>query len=617
MNLEEEAEYCTENLLANKTASDYGIKDMSISEFSKLTNQLTGEVEKIYGLTPLQEGMLFYNLEDENSTSYVFQNVIKMESEADAAVMEESLRLLSERYDVLRTAIIYHGLSEPKQVVYRERKPELNIIEAKDEEENRRIIEKDVERGFVLDKDPLFRVTILKCNGKTRLLITTHHIITDGWCINLLFTKLISYYDRLKKNPETKSEIEKEIKAERATEGEYSDYIKWIDGKSTDGAREYWSSLLNGYDNVAEIKPIEKPEASKKQMDRKVVTISRQTTEKLIKYAEEHESTINTLSEAAIGIVLQGYTGSDDVVFGKVVSGRNAPIKSIDQIVGLFINTIPVRVTAEKDTTVTELIEAQQRQGTESTGYDYCSLAEIQSETYQGSNLIKVIFAFENYNSGLQGDEIKSSESEGIAFSLEERREQTNYPIALNAFVDDGELIFDAMYDPNEYCDGEIVQLLNRICLVIESMVEKPDQKVKAVSMLTEEEKTQILGEFNDTAAEYPRNKTVVDLFEEQVRKTPEHVAVAYRDKQLTYAELNARANQIAGKLREMGIRPNDNVALLMNRGLEMIVGIFAVLKAGAAYVPIHTMYPEERVRMILADCGAMVLLTDERREVF
>ena len=334
LNLEEEAEYCTENLLANKTASDYGLKDMSISEFSKLTNQLTGEVEKIYGLTPLQEGMLFYNLEDENSTSYVFQNVIKMESEADAAVMEESLRLLSERYDVLRTAIIYHGLSEPKQVVYRERKPELNIIEAKDEEENRRIIEKDVERGFVLDKDPLFRVTILKCNGKTRLLITTHHIITDGWCINLLFTKLISYYDRLKKNPETKSEIEKEIKAERATEGEYSDYIKWIDGKSTDGASEYWNSLLNGYDNVAEIKPIEKPEASKKQMDRKVVTISRQATEKLIKYAEEHESTLNTLSEAAIGIVLQGYTGSDDVVFGKVVSGRTATIKGIDKMVG-------------------------------------------------------------------------------------------------------------------------------------------------------------------------------------------------------------------------------------------------------------------------------------------
>ena len=347
-----------------------------------------------------------------------------------------------------------------------------------------------------------------------------------------------------------------------------------------------------------------KAESTEEQMREVWANVDIATTEKIKNVAERVGSTINTVAETAVGIMLQSYSGSKDVVFGKVVSGRNADIPGIEDIVGLFINTIPVRVTAENGETVTELIKRQQKKSIESTNYDYCSLADIQKKTAQGSELIKVLYVFENYGSG---SEEGNSENSGI--TLESGREQTNYGISISGFEFEGKLSFKIMYDPNIYCEEEVRMVLERLLKICEEIANKPDAKVCELETVTEAEKQLILNDFNATETEYPRDKTVVELFEEQVKKTPGNTALVFEDKKLTYAELNARANSLAHRLRELGVKPDDFVAIIADRSIEMIVGIYGIIKAGGAYVPIDPTYPEDRIAFMLEDSAAKVVL--------
>ncbi|WP_037297462.1 condensation domain-containing protein, partial [Ruminococcus flavefaciens] len=553
------AGYCAEETHDEKTESDYEINDLTTDEFRELKESLEGKAEKIYGLTPLQEGMLFHNLEDRESTGYVVQNVYNVAFEIEESILRETLRILSIRYDILRTGFIYESISEPKQVIYEERVPEYEVTEENGDDAVKAA--EEVRRGFDLTKDTMLRVKAINTGeGKSKIILTVHHIVMDGWCLGILVGKLFEIYCRIK-NGEAIETIEKGIREEKNNNGEYSDYLSWLGRQDGEKAAKYWEEVLEGYENDADIKAMRKPEPTEEQMKELWGSTDEGTTNKLKKIAESNEATINTAAEAAVGILLQRYSGKDDVVFGKVVSGRNAPINGIEDMVGLFINTIPVRVTAEQNTTVTELIKIQQEKGTESTNYDYCSLAEIQSKAVQGSGLIKVLYVYENYTSGLNAESAGNTEESPV--TTESAREQTNYGITISGFEKEGRLSFKIMYDPNKYCENEIKLIIDRLLKICKEMAENPNGKVSELEAITAGEKALILNDFNATETEYPREKTVAELFEEQVKKTPDNIALVFEDKELTYSELNAKANSLAHKLREMGVKPDDFVAII------------------------------------------------------
>ncbi|MDE6007573.1 MAG: AMP-binding protein, partial [Muribaculaceae bacterium] len=589
------AEYCAEAECREKTASDYGVYDLTIEEFNDMKTGFEGEAEKIYGLTPLQTGMLFHNIEDRESTGYVLQSVYRIGFEMDSEMLKEALRLLSIRYEILRTSFVYEKVSDPKQIVYAEREPEYEIIKVA-ECDISRIKSEDLKRGFDLKRDRLLRVKYIKTEEKgMRLIWTMHHIIVDGWCLGVLFGKLMKYYDQLEKGVSI-AEIETEIGKEREQSGEYSEYIEWQKKQDTEKALNYWKEELDGYESDCEIAAMRKPEPTEEQIRIRTAELCEEVTEKLKKLAESSKSTINTAAETAVGIMLQAYSGSRDVVFGKVVSGRNADIRGIEDMVGIFINTIPVRVTAENGTTVAGLVAMQQEKGTESTSYDYCSLAEIQGLTAQGSELIKVLYVFENYESGAQSGE----DANGYDITMESAREQTNYGISIMGYENRNRLCFNVMYDPNKYCEEEIDAVLDRLVKICEEMANKPNGLVSELETVTEKEKQHILVDFNSTDTDYPKDKTIVELFEEQASKTPNNTAVVFEEEKLTYAELNAKANSLAHKLRELGVKPDDFVAIIADRSIEMIAGIYGIIKSGGAYVPIDPTYPEDRIAFML-----------------
>ena len=373
--------------------------------------KINNKIENVYSLTPLQEGMLFHTTYDLNSTAYLLQSVISFNYNIDLKYLTEALNLLSKRYSVLRTSFIYKGMKDIYQVVLRERVPEIkeydfsNLENETKEKEINRIITDDLNRGFDLKNDTLLRLIHIKYSeGVDKLIMTMHHIIVDGWSHKKLIGVLYDYCSQLS-NGKSYIELENEINHEKSLSNDYEEYIKWLLKQDKEKAKKYWEDELEGYDNDADIKPINKPVFTEEQVRKISGEVSVETTEKLKVAAGKCESTINAVAETAVGIMLQVYTGSNDVVFGKVVSGRNADIPGIENMIGLFINTIPIRVTADKDQTISELINKQQKKGTESTNYDYYSLADIQQTTAQGSELIKILYVFENYSSGSQEDE--------------------------------------------------------------------------------------------------------------------------------------------------------------------------------------------------------------------
>ncbi len=555
---------------------------------------VSNKVENIYSLTPLQEGMLFYNLYNSDSTDYVLQNVFSIEFDLSPQYIESALRLLSKRFSALRTLFFYQKIDKPQQIVLKERKIEFEFIDYTSsplsdlKEQINKLIKDDVKRNFNLQSDSLLRVKYLKIpNEKSKLILTMHHIITDGWCTAIVYNKFFEYYTRVS-NGENEEYILKEIENELSESSAYGDYIMWLEKQDIDKAEKYWENELEGYDSDCEIKAMKKPEPTEEQMRKVFRVTSTELTNKLKAEAERIGSTINIVAETAVGIMLQGYSGSNDVVFGKVVSGRNADITGIENMVGLFINTIPVRVKTEEDETVAELIKEQQKKGAESSNYDYCSLSEIQSKTTQGSELIKVLYVFENYSSGFKED---NNNSYGI--TVEKSREQTNYGITICGFENKRKLSFEIMYDPKTYCEDEVQIILERLLKICEEMAENPDAKVCDLETVTEQD-TLLWKKYNATD-EYIPEESLENLVHTQCQKTPDNIAVVCGDERLTYSELWAKVEKVAGYLHSKEYGRNDYIAVSGERSIWTIVNIIGILAAGCAYVPENPEYPEER----------------------
>ncbi|WP_024859841.1 condensation domain-containing protein [Ruminococcus flavefaciens] len=567
-------------------------------------------IENVYPLSPLQEGMLFHYLSDRNTTAYILQSLYNIKENFDTEKIKQALALLSQRFSVLRTMFVYEKMKDIYQIVLKERELGYEYIDLSDRSEAyaenviKEVVEADLNKGFDLKKDPLFRITHVKVGEKKdKMLLSYHHIIVDGWCNTIMLEKLFEYYESLCSG-RSFDDLLGAVNEEKASSSDYSDYIKWLIKQDKNKAREFWRELLDGYDSDCSIKPAFKAEKNDENVCNTTHMISRETTALLKNIAESNQCTINSAAEAAVGILLQTYSHSDDVVFGKVISGRNAPVYGIEKIVGLFINTIPVRVTTDASATVVSLMRSQQEQSINSTNYDYFSLAEIQSMTSQGSGLINILYVFENYMSGdIQGKEEKN------IIDVESERDQTNYPISILAFENDGRLGFKIIYDSDIFCRREIENILSRIEKICEEMASHPDSRISELEVVTDSEKQLILGKFNATETNYQRDKTVVELFEEQVNRTPNNTALVFENNTLTYAELNAKANSLAHKLRELGVKPDDFVAIIADRSIEMICGIYGIIKSGGAYVPIDPTYPAERISFMLDDCKPKAVL--------
>ncbi|MCY8881064.1 amino acid adenylation domain-containing protein [Bacillus spizizenii] len=601
-------EHCTAQDQVQLTPSDISLKEISIDELDQFVQQAQhlGEIENIYPLTPMQKGMLFHSLIDSASGAYFEQAAFDLKGLLDIEAFMMSLSQLAKRYDILRTQFYTEWKEQPLQIVLRHKPIETVVEDIRDMNVDQRsefiaaFARKDKERGFNLIRDALMRVSILRTDEeKARLIWSFHHILMDGWCLPLITKEVFETYYAIIERRQPKRDVVTP----------YRQYIEWLDEQDHEQAAVYWRDYLDDYEGqTVLLKEPFSDQARGYQKQKLACRLGKQLTEEIKRAASQHHVTVNTWMQTAWGLLLQRYNGTQDVVFGTVVSGRPADIPGIESMVGLFINTIPVRVCAQPEMTVAQVLKMNQEHALASQPYDTFPLYEIQAQTEQKQQLINHIMVFENYPVEKQMEHMKR-DHDVLDISDFHLEEHTHYDFNFIVMpAEDMEMHF--VYNANVYDQATVERIQAHFMEIIKQMVNDTAVHVQELDILSEDERSLLIEKFNDTATEYPKEKTIYQLFEEQAARTPEQIAIVFEDQKLTYRQLNEQANQLARTLRAKGVRSDRTAAIISDHSIELVVGILAVLKAGGAYVPIDPDYPEQRIQYILNDSKTEIVLT-------
>ncbi|WP_028595413.1 condensation domain-containing protein, partial [Paenibacillus assamensis] len=545
------------------------------------------EIQDIYSLSPMQEGILFHAMLDSKSTAYFEQIEFDIAGEVDVELVEESMNAVIARHDVFRTVFVTDKVKQPRQVVLKERPITVHyedwVALSQDEQQEKlcQFRAADMAKGFDLVKDPLMRLTVFKLAATSyRWIWSHHHIVMDGWCVSIVMKQFMEYY-QLKKQG---------LLVPRYKAVPYSSYIAWLGEQDKEEALSYWGRTLFGYEQGTSLPKVAQIGTAGGYRQQTVsCSLSEATTASLHRLANASQATMSTVVQCIWGVLLQKYNGTADAVFGAVVSGRPSSIAGIENMVGLFINTIPVRIKAEGDH-FAELVRRVQESTLEAEAYSFVPLYDIQNQTELRQNLIDHVLVFENFP--VQQELEGSSEEIGSDFQIcgFHAYEQTNYDFDITVAPGEG-LTFQFSFNANKYDPLYIEQVAMHVEHIANQVAANPNVAVAAIELVTVEEKTRLIEAYNETDAELP-TQPVHEWFETQVANGPERTAVRYNGKDICYAELNARANQLARYLLAQGSEREELIAILMDRSPEMLVAIVAIWKAGGAYVPVDPGYP-------------------------
>ncbi len=578
----------------------------------------TEQLVDVYRLSPMQEGMLFHALRDKGSHAYFEQTLFTLRGDIDKELLEESFNRLIGRYDILRTVFHFENLKLPLQVVLKERRLKMDYRDISHLEDHKKgarlkvLCRKDRERGFDLSKDLLTRISLFKTGpGMYKLLWSCHHIVMDGWCMGIVFKDLLRMY---------RSPDPGRVNEDLGPVTPYRVYIEWLGRQDKEKGLSFWREYLGGYDRPVHLpgdRGGSKPGPPGNYIKREysfVLDVS--SAEALAGIAGESRVSLTTVFQALWGVLLQKYNNTGDVVFGLTVSGRPPEIPGIERMVGLFINTVPFRVKAAASRRFSSLLGDLHRRTAESKAWEYVSLADIQAGSPVKDQLITHLMIFQNYpfEEGLKD----AGSMYGTGFDVEgiESFEQTNYDFTCT--VTSGEVVsitFD--YNGSLYTGQFIKRTARHFEHLMRQVAQDPRTAVRDLEIVTEEEKRQLYDFCNINTGACPPSQPVHRLFEEQAEKTPDRIALIgpigpigliRPIGALSYSALDKRSGRLALGLREKGAGPGAIVAVKMPRSVEVVTGILAVLKAGAAYLPIDPDYPEERINYMLADSGARIL---------
>ncbi|WP_276735262.1 non-ribosomal peptide synthetase [Bacillus sp. (in: firmicutes)] len=554
-------------------------------------------IQDIYPLSYMQEGMLFHSLLQKDSQAYVEQASFTIEGKVNPQYFQNSINALVARHDIFRTIFISQNVSSPQQVVLRERNvivQEKDITHVNEEKQSQfieQLKEEDRAQGFHLQKDMLMRITLIQTGeGQYTCIWTFHHIMMDGWCLSIVLKEFLHIYA---------SYVNKSAISLEPVQP-YGRYIKWLMEQDKEQAVSYWEHYLSGHEQQTML-PKQKKTKGRSRQEHVTFSFSKEESSRLSELAAREEVTLSTIFHTIWGILLQKYNNNDDAVFGSVISGRPAEIEGIEQMVGLFINTIPVRVQGEK-TPFLQLIKDMQKDRLAAEAYSYHPLYEIQARSAVKQGLIDHILVFENYPVQQEIQMLNKQEHASDLFQIHNFTvaDETNYSFYLMVAPDE-EIHIKMSYDAEQHDRSFVLSVKGHLLNAVSQILNNPNLPPSEIDITTDHEKQQLIGKIADHAPVY---ETIHAMFEAQAEKTPDAYAVIDQACSLTYRELNTSANKLARQLRMKGVARLEPVAIMMERSAAFITGVLGILKAGGAIVPIDPYYPADRISYILNDCG-------------
>jgi amino acid adenylation domain-containing protein len=573
------------------------------------------QIEAMYYLSPLQQGLLFHRLADAEADPYFYQYAYRLQGDLRLDAFEGGWRHVVERHAVLRTAFVWEGVEKPLQVV---RRQTALPIERHDwrgvpEEEQRlrfaALLDGDRAAGLDLLRPPLMRLHVIRKTEREWLLVNSHHhILLDGWSMALVLRDVLTAYEALVRGAAPTVESPRP----------YRDYISWVNRQDLVQAETFWHAMLAGIQRPTSIvieAPSQDTPAETLPFAEQSLGLSIDRMEALQSLAKRVKVTVNTLLQGAWSLLLHRYSGESDILFGATVSGRPPELAGVEEMVGLFINSLPIRVTIRPDQPLGDWLRDLQERNAVLRQYEWTPLSDIQrwSDVPNGTPLFESLVVFESYPEGSHDGEPSSLSIEPLAarsgdvYTLTPGR--NNYPLSL--MVEPGrDLRLIVCYAHRRFAHAAIARMLGHLDRLLAAMAEAPEARLSDLSLLTDDERKQLIEWNGAFTSDETGARCIHDLIAAQVEARPEATAVVTKQGQVTYQELDRRAAALARYLLAQGVRPDDRIGLCLDRSLDLVVGIVAVLKAGGAYVPLDPTYPRERLAAMVADSQARLIVT-------
>jgi surfactin family lipopeptide synthetase C len=514
-------------------------------------------IEDLYELSPMQQGMLFHSLAAPESGVYVEYVSCTVQGKLNIPAFKRAWQQVMERHPVWRTSFYWEGFDKPLQVVNQHvslpwQQFDWRVLPPVEQQEQlEALLQAERKRGFELSEAPLMRLVLIQMGEDIYEFIWSHHhLLLDGWSLSLVLKEVFAFYEAFCQGQDL------QLKRSRP----YRDYIAWLQEQDLAEAEAFWRQALSGLSAPTPLsvdRELGSWSSEVESYDEQEIQLSPEATTRLQSLARGHQLTVSTLVQGAWAILLSRYSGQEDVVFGATVSGRPADLAGVESMVGLFINTLPIRVQASPEAFLLDWLKQLQAQQVELRQYEYSSLVQVQgwSDVPRGLPLFDSIVVFENYpvNASLGSPEGR------LEFLNVRGVERTNYPLTL-VVLPGTQLSLQLSYDCRSFDAATITRMLRHLQTLLEGIVANPGQRLKNLPLLTQQERHTLLVDWNDTEVDYPKHLCIHQLFEAQAERTPDAVAVVFEDEQLTYQELNRRANQLAHHLRSLGAEDDSGV---------------------------------------------------------
>jgi amino acid adenylation domain-containing protein len=562
-----------------------------------------------------QQRLWFLDKLEPGQSTYNVPFAIRLIGHLEIELLERSLREIVTRHEVLRTTFSEDEEGIPIQVVAAKQDFRLPVddlraapVAGREAEACRRLVE-EARAPFDLKKGPLFRARLLRlADEENVLLLVLHHSIVDGWSWGILFREISAFYEGLLQNrPSGLRELPVQY-------GDYATWQRdWLQGEQLEDLLNYWKKQLQGAPTVLEL-PTDFPRPAVQTFNggQQTLVLPRSLEEKLKELSQSTNSTLFMTLLSAFTLLMARYSGQEDIVIGSPVSGRSRV--ELEGLIGFFVNTLPFRTELTGNPTVRDFLARVRETTLQAYAHQDLPFERLVEELkperdLSRSPLVQVLFIFENASakekSQIANLTVKPFRGvEGMT---------AKFDLTLNALAKPEGLRLGLTYNIDLFTSSTAERMLGHLHTLLEAIVADPDRRISELNLLSQSERNHLLLDFNATAAAYPNTLCVHQLFEQQAKRTPGATAVLFEGEQLTYAELNERSNRLAHFLRSQAVGPKSLVGICMERSTDMVTAMLAILKAGAAYVPIDPEYPRDRREFMLRDSAVSILLTQER----
>ncbi|AKA86164.1 non-ribosomal peptide synthetase [Pseudomonas synxantha] len=578
------------------TPSDFPLAGISQSQLDALA-QIGAEAEDLYPLSPMQQGMLFHSLYEQDAGDYINQMRVNVQG-LDVARFRAAWQATVDAQDILRTGFIWPGdWPQAQQMVHRQVQLPFSVLDWRSHEALPAALDAlaqaQSQQPFDLARPPLLRLVLVQLTDSDwHLIYTHHHILMDGWSNSQLLGEVLQRYSG-QKPP--------------AAVGRYRDYIAWLQEQDSAASEAFWKAQLLPLEQPTRLAQAQVPAPSGPAYGEHYCVVDATQTLRLHEFARQQKVTLNTLVQAAWLLLLQRYSAQATVAFGATVAGRPAHLPGVEQQIGLFINTLPVVATPQAEQSLGSWLQSVQALNLSLREHEHAPLYEIQRWAGRGGEaLFDTILVFENYP---VSEVLQRGAPDGLQFEALHTHEQTSYPLTLTVNLGDT-LTLHYSYAHGHFSTAAVQRLGTHLSNLLQHMLDAAELPLAELSLLDAQEHQSLVHDWSSATLDYPSEQRVHQLFEAQVAQQPSAPALLFEDRQLSYAELNARANRLARHLVRLGVGPDVLVGIAVERGLDMIIGLLAVLKAGGAYVPLDPEYPQDRLLCMIEDSGTRLMLT-------